>query len=203
MDADLSLSLSLSLSLCLFPPLKDIYNTKGGFMGDLRAWLLAKLMWNPMEADAEALTWEFLQAFYGPTAAIHVSEYMKIFERSAAAKGDYVTFSSPVNSKYLSPEAVLAGAQAAFAAAHVPGTTEEQKLRARALQLGPLYVWLCRHKEMRRAFPSDSWPWSDDVGTAFDDFASSWNATGAHCLDENCHGISWLHDQVFNGKVCM
>ncbi len=55
---------------------QGVYNTKGqdGEFGDLRAYLLAKLLWNPY-ADVEALTNEFMRAYYGD-AAPYIQEYL-------------------------------------------------------------------------------------------------------------------------------
>ncbi len=55
---------------------QGVYNTDGkdGEFGDLRAYLLAKLLWDPY-ADVEALTNEFMAAYYGD-AAPYVQEYI-------------------------------------------------------------------------------------------------------------------------------
>ncbi len=55
---------------------QGVYNTTGadGEFGDLRAYLLAKLLWNPY-ADLEALTNEFMTAYYGD-AAPFIQEYL-------------------------------------------------------------------------------------------------------------------------------
>ncbi len=55
---------------------QGVYNTTGkdGEFGDLRAYLLAKLLWDPY-ADVDALTNEFMDAYYG-AAAPYVKEYI-------------------------------------------------------------------------------------------------------------------------------
>ncbi len=55
---------------------QGVYNTDGkdGEFGDLRAYLLAKLLWDPY-ADMEVLKSEFMAAYYGD-AAPYVTEYI-------------------------------------------------------------------------------------------------------------------------------
>ncbi len=55
---------------------QGVYNTTGkdGEFGELRAYLLAKLLWDPY-ADVDALTAEFMDAYYGD-AAPYVQEYI-------------------------------------------------------------------------------------------------------------------------------
>lgn len=44
------------------------YQGHGGNFAELKAWLIAKLLWNP-DADAKALIEEFFRGYYGPAAA--------------------------------------------------------------------------------------------------------------------------------------
>ncbi len=55
---------------------QGVYNTTGkdGEFGDLRAYLLAKLLWDPY-ADMEVLTSEFMTAYYGDAAPM-IQEYL-------------------------------------------------------------------------------------------------------------------------------
>ena len=55
---------------------QGVYNTSGkdGEFGDLRAYLLAKLLWDPY-ADVDVLTSEFMAAYYGD-AAPYIQEYL-------------------------------------------------------------------------------------------------------------------------------
>ncbi len=55
---------------------QGVYNTTGkdGEFGDLRAYLMAKLLWDPY-ADVETLTREFMNAYYGE-AAPYIRDYL-------------------------------------------------------------------------------------------------------------------------------
>lgn len=44
------------------------YQSDGGEFSEMKAWVLAKLLWNP-ELDTDELVDEFIEAYYGPAAA--------------------------------------------------------------------------------------------------------------------------------------
>lgn len=55
------------------------YETQGGEWAELRAWVLAKLLWNP-EQDTNRLVAEFIQAYYGK-AAKYVQQYFNLSQQ--------------------------------------------------------------------------------------------------------------------------
>ena len=55
------------------------YETDGGEFAELRAWVLAKLLWNP-EQDTHALVSEFIKAYYGK-AARDIQQYFDLVQR--------------------------------------------------------------------------------------------------------------------------
>ncbi len=63
------------------------YQGWGGEMGELRAWVLAQLFWNPQQDD-RALVREFLDGYYGPAAAKPILRYLDL--EYDAAKGFYL-----------------------------------------------------------------------------------------------------------------
>ncbi len=58
------------------------YQSNGAEMAEMRAWVLARLMWNPKQND-QALIAEFLNGYYGEKAAPFIQVYMKRFEKNA------------------------------------------------------------------------------------------------------------------------
>ncbi len=67
---------------------------KSGEFGELRAFLLARLLWNP-EADVKTLAEDFLQAYYGP-AAEFVQAYLDFIHDIVEADGrDFNLFVAP------------------------------------------------------------------------------------------------------------
>ena len=61
------------------------YQSWGSEMAELRAWVLAKLLWNPA-LDAAALRREFLTGYYGP-AGEWVDRYLALLEAALADSG--------------------------------------------------------------------------------------------------------------------
>ncbi len=53
------------------------YQGYGGEMGELRAWLLAQLLWDPQQDD-RALIREFLDSYYGKAAAKPILKYLDL-----------------------------------------------------------------------------------------------------------------------------
>ena len=88
------------------------YSTGGaGEMEPLRAWLLAKLLWNP-DADVPALTREFLAAYYGP-AAEPLGRYVDLMQQQVATTNVHAHIFDNPKAKYLNKE-VLAAANTVF-----------------------------------------------------------------------------------------
>lgn len=74
-------------------------------MAELKAYVCAKLLWNP-SADADSLTTEFLQGYYGKAAPV-IAEYLSSLKTNIRAKGTRLDiYGNPVNDHdgYLSPE---------------------------------------------------------------------------------------------------
>jgi len=77
----------------------------GGEFAELRAYLIAKLMWNP-DADVKALTTDFLYGYYG-AAGEYIQQYINTMTEALLASGDRLDiFGNPVVAKksYLTPE---------------------------------------------------------------------------------------------------
>ncbi|MBI9065618.1 MAG: DUF4838 domain-containing protein, partial [Marinilabiliaceae bacterium] len=80
----------------------------GGEFAELRAYLIAKLMWNP-NADVEALTTDFLNGYYG-AAGEYIQQYINTMTEALLTSGDRLDiFGNPVVAKksYLTPELLL------------------------------------------------------------------------------------------------
>jgi len=64
------------------------YTTYGAEMAELRAWVLAKLLWDPTR-DGQALIDEFIEGYYGP-AAPHIRNYLNVTHDAVEAAGDWL-----------------------------------------------------------------------------------------------------------------
>jgi hypothetical protein len=75
------------------------YQGHGAEMGELRAWLLAQLLWNPAQDD-KALIKEFLEGYYGKGATEPIYGYLELMHE--ASKGVSLRcFLSTENQPYL------------------------------------------------------------------------------------------------------
>ncbi len=85
------------------------YTTNGAEMAELRAWVLAKLLWDPSH-DGEMLTNEFIEGYYGP-AAPEIKAYLKITHDAVEASGDWLGCFESHTAKYLNFDTLARGWQ--------------------------------------------------------------------------------------------
>lgn len=110
----------------------------GGEFCHLRAYVLAKLLWNP-QYDAEKAVDEFLRAYYGP-AAPHIRRYIDLMHDTVEARQIHVHIYSPPTQAHLNPE-VLEKANALFDAAETAvADRPELLLRVRHARMPLMYV---------------------------------------------------------------
>ncbi len=76
------------------------YQSWGSEMAEMRAWILAKLLWKPA-LDSARLREEFLRGYYGPSAA-HISAYLALLERAVEESSDHLGCYSPPDARFLS-----------------------------------------------------------------------------------------------------
>ncbi len=135
------------------------YQSWGSEMAEMRAWMLAKLLWNP-KLDPASLRHEFIQGYYGP-AAKPVEEYLGLLERAVAASGDPLGCYSPADARFLSLDtltrswAVLNKAEAKAA-----GSLEYRR-RIERVKMPTAYVVLTRWDSLRKDAEAGkkTWPW--------------------------------------------
>jgi len=76
----------------------EIGGARGGDFSELRAYLVAKLMWNP-EVNTDSLTHTFLSGYYGK-AVPYIYQYLKLIEGALISSGNKLKiFDSPVSHK--------------------------------------------------------------------------------------------------------
>ena len=75
------------------------YTSLGAEFAELKAWVLAKLLWNP-RLDDQALVREFVNGYYG-AAAPPMLEYIQLIHDEAEAKDTYLTCFSSVTAEFL------------------------------------------------------------------------------------------------------
>lgn len=78
------------------------YQSWGSEMAELRAWVLAKLLWDP-RLDEDRLRRDFLAGYYGPAAGA-MDDYLEGLEAALGRSGDALGCYSPADAKFLSLE---------------------------------------------------------------------------------------------------
>lgn len=147
------------------------YQSHGSEMSELRAWVLAQLLWNP-QRDGRALVHEFLEGYYGPDAAPHLRRYLDLMHD--ASKGHNLTCYSSTDAPFLRfkplAEVEKLWQQAEAAVASSPEFLE----RIRLGHLAVRYVWLSRWEKLRQecADAGAAWPLPDSRKQA----AADWMA---------------------------
>ena len=107
-----------------------------GELEPLRAWLLAKLLWNP-DADVPRLTAEFLAGYYGPAAGA-LGRYVDLLQQQVAATNVHAHIYDGPQAAYLNKD-FLAAANTLFDEAERQAAGDPTILRR--VQTARLPVW--------------------------------------------------------------
>lgn len=75
------------------------YQSNGAEMAELRAWVLARLLWNPYQDDRKLIK-EFLNGYYGPAAARYIWQYMRLMHREAR-NFNLTCYTNPLTAPFL------------------------------------------------------------------------------------------------------
>ena len=75
------------------------YNTEGAEFADLRAWVAARLLWNPNQ-DYHSLINEFCDGYYGP-ASTYIKQYIDLLQQSVVNTNDRISSKQRITAKYL------------------------------------------------------------------------------------------------------
>lgn len=164
------------------------YQGYGPEMGELRAWVLAQLLWNP-QLDDRALIREFLEGYYGKAAAAPIAQYMEMMHNKS--RGFYLSCFLGKEPEHLQFEA-LAEAEHLWQQAEAAAAAEPEKLvRVRMGHIPVRYAWLRNWVTLRQQCveKKGTWPLSPSRKAVADEFAAS------------CAGVAgqdWTHVQRLN-----
>ena len=147
------------------------YQSHGSEMSELRAWVLAQLLWDPRQDD-RALIREFVEGYYGAAAAPFIGRYFDLLY--AASQGHNLTCYSPTTAPFLGFK-YLSQAEDLWREAE-KSVEGQPELRARVrVARWPLgYVWLARWEPLRKECieAGEVWPLPDSRK----EFADGWLA---------------------------
>lgn len=148
------------------------YQSSGGEMSELKAWLLAQMLWNP-DQDDRKLVREFLEAYYGVASARYILEYFELMGQ--AAQPHYIGIGHPAASPYIGfPTLVRAERLWQEAEAAARGNPEHLwRVRKARLSLGYLWIWQWVRLRRECCELGQTWP-LDESRRAY---AARWLAT--------------------------
>jgi len=176
------------------------YNTYGAEMAELRAWVLAKLLWEPT-LDGQTLIDEFVDGYYGP-AAPHIKAYLKTTHDAVEASGDHLGCFSQHTAKFLSFETLNKGWSHLKAAEATVQDDPELRFRVQVAQLPVMYVFMMRWDEMRQnaVTAGVDWPMPDLIQDAYDNFMQIAKKKNITRLDEWNEGYGALKKALERAK---
>ncbi len=123
------------------------YQSYGAEMAELRAWVLAKLLWNP-KLDDKKLIDEFLDGYFGPAAA-PIRQYLKLVHDECEKTKTYLAIWVPPGSAFLNFE-VMSRAEKLFNDAEAAVKDSPDFLQRVQIARLPLrYVWGVRWFEFK------------------------------------------------------
>ncbi|MCW5551046.1 MAG: DUF4838 domain-containing protein [Verrucomicrobiae bacterium] len=146
------------------------YQGFGGELGELRAWVLAQLLWNP-QTDDRALIQEFLQGYYGP-AAKPIARYLELMHDSS--RGFYLGCFTKPNGPHREAKPLMAAEKLWQEAERAVADNPELLARVRLSQL-PVRFAILREWEKLRADCREQnldWPLPDSRKAVADEFAT-------------------------------
>jgi hypothetical protein len=91
------------------------YSSAGGSDGEMRAYVMAHLLWNP-DGDADALVTEWMQGVYGDAAAVPMRKWFDLLHQKAASTSDrhlyvhtHLSAQPGLPLQYFTPELIAEG----------------------------------------------------------------------------------------------
>ena len=138
------------------------YQSPGADMAELKAWVLAKVLWDPSR-DPEKLVDEFLKGYYG-AAAPQIRKVMDLAYEGALEADHNLRCFSPHNASFLSLE-FLGEAETLFEEAEAAVADDAEVLnRVQVARLPIRYVWGRRWRELtvQARLAGTEWPGPED-----------------------------------------
>ncbi|MCP4710810.1 MAG: DUF4838 domain-containing protein [Planctomycetes bacterium] len=156
------------------------YQAHGAEFAELRAWVLAKLLWNP-DQNGTRLIEEFVNGYYGP-AGRHIQAYLKTTHDAIETSRTELGLYSPPEINFLTLKTLSESWRHITAAQHAVNDQPEFLPRVQHCRLSILYVAIRRWDELRRKALEEGidWPWGDSAEQAreqFEQCARSLNIT--------------------------
>ncbi len=176
------------------------YQSYGSEMAELRAWVLAKLLWDPTR-DSQALIDEFIAGYYG-AAGPSIKNYLNITHDAVEAAGDWLGCFSQHTAKFLSFETLSKGWKQLKAAEAAVADNPDVRFRVQVAQLPVMYVFMLRWDELRKACQDAGaeWPMPESVQTCYEQFRQIADKDNVTRLSEGQAGFAPLEKAIERAK---
>jgi hypothetical protein len=148
------------------------YQSFSNEMSELRAWVLAQLLWNPYQDDSKLIR-EFLDAYYGASSARYIQDYFDLVSKKA--RPFYVGIGHPDASPYLRFSTLAAAERLWRRAENAARGNPDQLWRVRQARLPLSYLWLSQWVGLRRECREAGKPWP--INPSRRAYAAEWLAT--------------------------
>ena len=144
--------------------------TPGTELAELRAWVLAKLAWNP-KLDAQKLIETFCNGYYGP-AGKHILAYIDTIHDAVDASGDWLHPGWGYDGKMFSLSTLDKSWAHLQAAEEAVKSEPVLRFRVRVARLPVMYVYLMRWNQLKAQAKTAgrAWPLPENAQTLFDEF---------------------------------
>ncbi len=189
------------------------YATKGAEMAELRAWVLAKLLWNPTLDDRKLID-EFIDGYYGK-AADSMRAYLNLIHDRVEQSGDYlgcfaeiaasemkVSGATQNRSKFITLETLSEGLKHLKAAEEAVADDPERRFRVQCAQLPVMYAFMMCWKPMQAEAKSNGaqWPMPDSIDVAYEQFITIAKKKNITRVDEWNEGFGNLEKALAKAK---
>ncbi len=188
------------------------YTTNGAEMAELRAWVLAKALWNP-ELDGQKLIDEFLNGYYGP-AGKHIKAYLDLMHDEVDKTGDWLGCFAGIEasnidigwqgktSKFITFETLSQGLTHLKAAEEAVADNPELRFRVQCAKLPVMYAFMMCWKPMYEQAQSAEiqWPLSDSIDQVYNNFVEIARKKNITRLNEWNEGYGNLENALKKAK---
>lgn len=173
------------------------YTTHGAEMAELRAWVLAKLLWNP-SLDAEVLIDEFLTGYFGG-AGLHIKAYLNLTHDAATRANDKlgcfadialsnvkVSWPTSDRSRFIDLETLSQSLNHFSEAEAAVQDDDELLFRVKCAKLPIQYAFMMCWNPLREQArkTNATWPLPDDIQPVYDEFVRVARKNNVSRLDE-------------------
>jgi hypothetical protein len=176
------------------------YTSNGAEMAELRAWVLAKLLWDP-KLDGQKLIDEFIAGYYGPAGPL-IKDYLQITHDAVEASGDHLGCFSQHTAKFLSFETLSKGWEQLKAAEAAVMDNPDLRFRVQVAQLPIMYTFMMRWNDMRQACKATGADWlmPESIRATYENFMEVAKKKNVTRLNEWQEGFDALEKALERAK---